>query len=179
VFYNGVEERPEVEKLRLSTSFVQTGKQPEIELICTVYNINPGYNEELLQHCKVLKGYRDFVEKVRFYRKEYQNLTQAIEKSIDNCISNHILEDFFRERRTEVIKVVELDYTWERREELIRQEEYEEGLKAGQASGVQTGLAALVNSLKKFLPDFSSVYQAIIANKGYEDVTEEEVRKFY
>jgi hypothetical protein len=69
VFYNGVEERPETEELRLSTSFVQTGKQPEIELICTVYNINPGYNEELLQHCKVLKGYRYFVEKVHFFQR--------------------------------------------------------------------------------------------------------------
>jgi hypothetical protein len=179
VFYNGFEQRPEVEEMWLSTSFVHTEEQPEIELKCTVYNINPGYNEEFLQHCEVLRGYRYFVEKVRFYRKQYQNLTQAIEKSIDDCISNHILEDFFRERRTEVIKVVELDYTWERREEIIRQEEYEEGLKAGKASGVQTGLAALVNSLKKLLPDFSSVYQAIIANKGYENVTEEEVRKFY
>ena len=29
-----------------------------------------------------------------------------------------------------MIKVTQLDYTWERREELIRKEEYEEGINA-------------------------------------------------
>jgi hypothetical protein len=175
VFYNGVEERPEIEEMRLSTSFAHAEEQPELELKCTVYNINPGYNENLLQRCRVLWGYRYFVEKVRYCTTQYSDLTRAIEEAIDDCIRNHILEDFFRERRTEVVKVEPLDYTWERREVLIRQEEYEEGQK----SGMQTGLAALVSNLKKFLPDFSSVYQAIITSKGYENVTEEEVRKYY
>jgi hypothetical protein len=175
VFYNGVEERPEVEELLLSSSYFHTEEHPELELKCTVYNINPGYNEELIQRCGVLKGYRYFVERARFYTTQYNNLTRAIEEAIDDCIWNHVLEDFFREHRTEVIKVEPLDYTWERREVLIRQEEFEEGQKAG----VQTGLAALVNSLKKLLPDFASVYQAVVENESYANVTEEEVRKFY
>jgi hypothetical protein len=171
VFYNGMEERPEVEELRLSASYFHAEKQPELELKCIVYNINPGYNEELIQRCGVLRGYRYFVERARLYTTQYNNLTQAIEEAVDDCIRNHVLEDFFREHRAEVIKVEPLDYTWERREELIRKEEYEEGQKSG--------LIALVNSLKKLLPDFTSVYQAVVENESYADVTEEEVRKFY
>ena len=89
---------------------------------------------ELLERCTVLKNYMYFVDMVRFYREQLGNLKetleQAIEMAIDDCIRNHILEDFFRSRRAEVIKVTLLDFTWERREELIRKEEYEEGVAA-------------------------------------------------
>ncbi|MGN1196107.1 MAG: hypothetical protein ACI4TA_00720, partial [Acetatifactor sp.] len=43
-------------------------------------------------------------------------------------IREHVLEEFFRSRKDEVIKVTHLDFTWERREELIRKEEREEGI---------------------------------------------------
>ena len=55
------------------------------------------------------------------------------------------METFFRENRNEVTKSRVLDYTWERREELIRAEEYEdgkrEGLEIGRAEGEKRGRA--------------------------------------
>ena len=55
------------------------------------------------------------------------------------------METFFRENRSEVTKSMVLDYTWERREELIRAEEYEdgkrEGLEIGRAEGEKRGRA--------------------------------------
>ena len=135
VFYNGTEQRSEVEELRLSTAFENPMDEPEIELVCKVYNINQGKNVDLLEHCNVLKEYMFFVDRVRYYVKELgdeqENLEIAIERAIDDCIKNHILEDFLKSRRGEVVKVVQLDYTWERREELIRKEQYEEGLEDG------------------------------------------------
>jgi hypothetical protein len=65
VFYNGTEKRPEKEVLRLSDAFYHPTDDPELELKCTVYNINPGYNETLLQNCPVLREYMTFVGKVR------------------------------------------------------------------------------------------------------------------
>ena len=134
VFYNGTENRPEVEEMYLSSAFEHPTEHPEIELKCMVYNINKGKNVELLERCTVLKNYMYFVDMVRFYKKQLGNsqetLEQAIEMAIDDCIQNHILEDFLKKRRAEVIKVTQLDYTWERREELIRKEEYEEGINA-------------------------------------------------
>ena len=37
------------------------------------------------------------------------------------------MKEFFEKRKDEVKKVTHLDYTWEKREKLIRQEEYKEG----------------------------------------------------
>jgi hypothetical protein len=102
--------------------------------------MNAGKNELLMERCSVLKGYMYFVEKVRFYKEQYEDLTQAIETAIDDCISHHILEDFFRKRRAEVIKMTQLDYTWERREELIRAEERQEAMEL---------LADAITSLKQ------------------------------
>ena len=51
------------------------------------------------------------------------------------------MEIFFRENRSEVTKSMVLDYTWERREELIRAEEYEDGKREGYAAGISQGRA--------------------------------------
>ena len=74
-------------------------------------------------------------------------MQEAIERAIDDCIENHMLEDFLKSRRGEVVKVVQLDYTWERREELIRKEEYEEGLELGTQIGTQIGTQRSILSL--------------------------------
>ena len=51
------------------------------------------------------------------------------------------METFFRENRSEVTKSLVLDYTWERREELIRAEEYEDGKREEYAEGEKRGRA--------------------------------------
>lgn len=142
IFYNGTEKRPEREVLKLSDAFINKTDQPEIELICTVYNINQDCNTELMAKSEVLSGYMSFVNKVRenlakqkmiaMDESEFKDgLKAAIEEAIDYCIENHIMETFFRENRNEVTKNMVLDYTWERREELIRAEEYEDGRTEG------------------------------------------------
>ena len=168
VFYNGTEKRPEKEVLKLSDAFINQTDTPEIELTVTVYNINPDNNTQLLEKSKVLSGYMIFVNRVRenlehqrkieqntrFLSSEYneaehddtelmEDLEAAINEAIDHCIENHIMETFFRENRSEVTKSMVLDYTWERREELIRAEEYEdgrrEGIEIGRAEGEKRG----------------------------------------
>ena len=69
------------------------------------------------------------------------NLTEAIDAAIEDCIQNHILEEFFRNRKDEVRKMTHLDYTWEKREKLIRKEEYEDGKAVGRAEGMSEGLS--------------------------------------
>ena len=70
-----------------------------------------------------------------------EDLEAAINEAIDYCIENHIMETFFRENRSEMTKSMVLDYTWERREELIRAEEYEDGKRDGYAEGEKLGRA--------------------------------------
>ena len=70
-----------------------------------------------------------------------EELEVAINEAIDYCVKHHIMEEFFRENRNEVTKSMVLDYTWERREELIRAEEYEDGKREGYAAGISQGRA--------------------------------------
>ena len=131
VFYNGLEKRPEMEVLRLSNSFIKATDEPEIELKCTVYNINKNNNAAFLSQCPVLSQYMCFVDRIRANIQRDMELENAIEY----CIHQHILEDFLRQRRAEVTKTMTLDYTWERREGIIRREEREDGRAEGLAEG--------------------------------------------
>ena len=79
------------------------------------------------------------MERVRYYQKKNMTLSEAIDAAIEDCIKNHILEDFFRKRKDEVRKVTHLDYTWEKREKLIRKEEYEDGKAEGKVEGRTEG----------------------------------------
>ena len=157
VFYNGTEKRPEKEVLKLSDAFINRTDTPEIELTVTVYNINPNNNTQLLEKSEVLRSYMIFVNRVRENLEHQKKIAQnapeydetayeeelevAINEAIDYCVKHHIMEEFFRENRNEVTKSMVLDYTWERREELIRAEEYEDGKREGYAAGISQGRA--------------------------------------
>ena len=54
VFYNGTAPMPERSVVRLSDAFEHPTEDPALELKVLVLNINPGYNEELMQSCRTL-----------------------------------------------------------------------------------------------------------------------------
>ena len=88
-----------------SDLFSRAEENPELELRVTVININPGYSENLLKRCESLKGYMVFVEKVREKRKVGIKLESAILQALEECISENILAEFFRENREEVVEM--------------------------------------------------------------------------
>ena len=163
VFYNGTEKRPEKEVLKLSDAFINRTDTPEIELTVTVYNINPDNNTQLLEKSEVLRGYMIFVNRVRENLEHQKKIAQnapeydeaayeeelevAINEAIDYCVKHHIMEEFFRENRNEVTKSMVLDYTWERREELIRAEEYEDGRREGIKLGEEKAIQNLMHTM--------------------------------
>ena len=49
-------------------------------------------------------------------------MSDAIEHAINRCIDEDVLKDFFINRREEVAKVTNLDFTFERQIELVREE---------------------------------------------------------
>ena len=136
VFYNGVETQPDYQEMRLSDCFIKKDKEEKsmLELVCRVYNINKGKNKELLEHCKWLSDYMVFVDKVREYHndREDDKLEEDISKAIDYCISNGYLEEFFTSRRSEVLEVTKVDYTFERRMKLNYDEGKDDGIKLGE-----------------------------------------------
>jgi hypothetical protein len=133
VFYNGTQEEPEQYEMKLSDAYEHPTDKPELELICRLYNINKGKNKELLENCPVLREYMTFVDYVRQYHRgtKYNDLEQAITGAIDRCIEEGVLKEFLMEHRAEVVKMTQLDYTFERRIMLAKRDSREEGREEG------------------------------------------------
>ena len=144
VFYNGLTNRPDREEMHLSDAYEHREKRYELDLICIAYNINPGYNEDIQKNSRVLSGYTAFVEKVRTYTETEATLKNAVEHAVEECIREDILAEFFREHRREVVHVAALDFTFERREKLIRRDSLEEGIEIGISQGEKLKLVSLV-----------------------------------
>ena len=141
VFYNGKEDAPDQYDLRLSDAFEKETKNPEIELVCHVYNINNGKNVPLLSKCQTLREYMYFVDMVRKNNEISGNLEDAIEKAIYQCMEENVLRDFLAQHREEVMHVMTLDYTFERRLEMQRAEAIEDGERIGKEIGKEEKLS--------------------------------------
>jgi len=141
VFYNGEENQPDVQELKLSDSYEKETDDPKLELKCMVYNINNGKNPHIRQSCKWLDEYMIFVNKVRelHYGRTDEELVIDIEMAIDYCIEHNILREFLISRRNEVTKNMKLDYTFDRQLELEREDAREEGREEGIREGREEG----------------------------------------
>lgn len=126
VFYNGTDNQPEQQFLRLSDAFEKKQEKPALELTVVVYNINLGHNPELLEACKLLKEYAQYVEQVRVFAKRMP-FSEAVEKAVNYCIMNGILSDFLSKNRAEAIAVSIFEYDEEKHMRNEREEGREEG----------------------------------------------------
>jgi hypothetical protein len=145
VFYNGAEDMEERTELRLSQAYEHFEGEPNLELKVMVLNINAGHNAELMEQCRMLKEYAQYVARVRGYTASMK-LEEAVRRAIKECIAEGILADFLRKNRAEVEMVSILEYDKEYEEKKLRKAEYEageqEGLNRGLAQGiVETGCA--------------------------------------
>lgn len=130
VFYNGSTKMPERTEYRLSDLFQKKTEYPELELIVTVYNINPGMNEALLEACRLLKEYMLFTTKIREYRK-ITDLHTAVNQAVEECIREGILAEFLQKQRAEVVAMSIFEYDQEKHMKFIKEEGREEGREYG------------------------------------------------
>lgn len=68
----------------------------------------------------------------------------AINLAVDRCIQEDILREFLKENRSEVVKVTQLDYTFDRQIELERADARIAGREEGRAEGEQLQLIKMV-----------------------------------
>lgn len=87
---------------------------------------NYGMNTELMNKCEVLEDYAIFVDKIRTYRKS-MSLTNAVDKAVDECVANGVLEDFLNRHRKEVRNMVLTEFDEEKFLKMVREEERAEG----------------------------------------------------
>ena len=140
VFYNGMEQQPEKQILKLSDLYQIPETEPMLELQVLMLNINDGNNEELKESCQVLKEYMQYVNCVHKYvYQEKISLNDAVECAITECIKKGILEDFLRENRAEVVAMSIFEFDEEKELKLIREDEYEYGFENGYEEGRKEG----------------------------------------
>ncbi len=142
VFYNGEEEQPARREMRLSDAYTHREENPSLELIVIQININPGYNDELLEKCPILKEYMQYVGKVRIYQKNLP-LEQAVVRAVDDCIREGILADFLRKNKAEVISMSIYEYDEKLHEQTMVDIGREEGISIGRTEGIIGTVKAL------------------------------------
>ena len=141
VFYNGTTNMPDRKELRLSDAFQQPTEQPDIEVVAHMLNINYGHNKELMERCRKLKEYAQFIDIIRHYLRENKQWSneQAISKAIDDCIQNNILRDILQKERLRVMASILSEFAEVGYKEMIRQEAYEDAYEEGHEAGLEEG----------------------------------------
>ena len=102
VFYNGVEEHPEEEILRLSDAFMSEKKIEGYEWSVCILNVNYGKNEELMKKCKPLQDYAILVEKIRENISKGISAEKGIDRAVLECIREGILAECLGKRNYSV-----------------------------------------------------------------------------
>ena len=145
IFYNGYDPQPDWQELKLSESFEIPEEKPRLELIAIMLNVNKGHNQKLLNSCRTLRDYAEYVSRVRRYA-ENMLIEDAVETAVTECIAEGILAEFLSQNRAEAKKVSIYEYDEEKvlkdMKEAYREIAMEEGRKAGLEAGRKAGLEA-------------------------------------
>ena len=177
VFCNGTEKAEEYWENSLSEAYENLSGEPRLELKVITLNINEGYNKELMEECQILREYAQYVAKVRNYTKEME-LDAAVERAVNECIREGILEEFLRANRAEVIAMSIFEYDKEEEDKKLRKAEYEAGYDTGFDAGKQTGLEVGISKGKKeiiqLMLDAGESLEKIVQYTGY---TAEEIKE--
>ena len=121
-------------------AFTVPEREYALELTAIMFNINPGHNTKLLDTCKTLKDYSEYVARVREYAGS-MGLEAAVELAITECIRDDILAEFLRKNRAEAKSVSIYEYDEEKHMRHVK----EEGVQEGHKKGIQEGIQILVD----------------------------------
>ena len=141
VFYNGMEEQPERQELKLSSLFIGNGKgkTPSLECTALVLNVNYGHNKELMERCKTLKEYAKFIAIIRRNLAEGIQHQEAVERAVDECIRNNILAKILRKNRGEIVDSILTEWDEDEFREFLKEESWKKGCEIGEKRGEKRG----------------------------------------
>lgn len=145
-FYNGTEEQPEQQVLKLSDAF---GGEGDIEVKVKMLNVNYGKNRALLETCQPLREYAWLVDRVREHQRVMQNLEAAVDASIDEMPDSFVIRTLIEAHRAGVKKMFLTEYDEEKMKEQERKEAFADGVDAGVAEANERVAADM---LKKKYP---------------------------
>ena len=148
IFYNGAEPQPDRKILRLSDLYTVKTKEAQLELTAVLLNINRNHNRELMEACRDLKDYAEYVDRVRKYAREL-SLSEAVERAITECIREGILKEFLEKNRAEVKKMSIYEYDQEKHIRMERQDAWEDGMQEGVLRGAEQQLSKIIKNMMK------------------------------
>ena len=127
IFYNGKDEMPERQLLKLSDMYSVKEENPKLELEATLLNISGTNNRKLKEACRTLRDYAIYTDKIRAYT-ETMELPEAVDRAINECIEEDVLRDFLMEHKAEARAMSIFEYDQERH----MQQEREAGIEKGE-----------------------------------------------
>ena len=130
IFYNGKDEMPERQLLKLSDMYSVKEEKPKLELEATLLNISGANNRKLKEACRTLRDYAIYTDKIRGYT-ETMELPEAVDRAINECIEEDVLRDFLMEHKAEARAMSIFEYDQERH----MQQEREAGIEKGRRQG--------------------------------------------
>ena len=126
VLYNGEKLFPSEQTLRLSDAYMTSdesqSKFGSLELTVRVVNINPGFNDELLQKSKTLSGYTALIEYLKSLNPTKDTILDAAKETTKWGLSQNILSAFLTEHGLEVNSMLMTEYSVDRAIEILEEE---------------------------------------------------------
>jgi len=155
VFYNGEEQYPAEAELRLSDAFAVKSAKPCLELLVKVININYNKDNKLLENCKPLEEYTQFVEAVRRHtRLDGEN---GFKNAIKECIQNDILRDYLERKSREVMNMLIAEYDYDTDIAVQREEERQIAFAEGCADGARQKAVETAKAFKHLGFDIAKI----------------------
>ena len=142
IFYNGKDEMPERQLLKLSDMYSVKEENPKLELEATLLNISGTNNRKLKEACRTLRDYAIYTDKIREYTATME-LVEAVDRAINECVEEDVLRDFLMKHKAEARAMSIFEYDQERH----MQQEREAGIEKGRRIGLAEGEAQLLRRL--------------------------------
>ena len=161
VFYNGKDDFPSETVMKLSDAFMELNNNLlsdsdlknhiknqifPLEISVKVININVDKENPILQHCKVLNEYSEFIEQVKFNIEH--EISDPFTKAIKQSSKNGFLTDYLQRKSTEVQNMLLMEYDYATDIEVQREEAFEKGISQGEYQAkIETAKNMLTESL--------------------------------
>ena len=130
VIYNGREDQPMRQELKLSDAFMVKCDKIAIEAKVEVININYDKDPEILKKSRTLYEYSRFVHMMR-QKQEQMGREEAAEEVVRECLEEGILTEFIKKNGGDIMDLVNIELTREECEAIREQDGYERGIEQG------------------------------------------------
>ena len=135
VFYNGKEDAPLEQEMKLSDAFFENCGKISLEAVVRVINVNYEKGAALLKQCRTLSEYSQLIYMVRQHQAETGDLETAIKETLAACMERGILAEFLKENGGDFMSFLFEALTREECEDIREADGYARGREEGRTEG--------------------------------------------